>query len=122
VWDGERVRREEARHAGMGSTFLAAGAVHRPTGRLVGFTEVGLSRSDPRRAFQWGTMVSAAHRGHRLGLLLKVRALQELGTTSPATQYVSTWNAQENRHMIAVNEALGARTNGRVVSLQRKLT
>jgi hypothetical protein len=34
---------------------------------------------------------------------------------------VSTWNAQGNGHMIAVNEALGARTNGRVLALQRKL-
>ena len=121
VWDGARVRRNEARSAGMGQTFLAVGAVHRPTGRMVGFTEVGLARSDPRRAFQWGTMVLGEHRGHRLGLLLKLRVLQELAGASPATRCVSTWNAQENAPMIAVNEALGARTNGRVLALQRKL-
>jgi GNAT superfamily N-acetyltransferase len=121
VWDGARVRRDEARSRGMGHTFLAAGAVHRPSGRLVGYTEVGLPRSQPRRAYQWGTMVLGDHRGLRLGLLLKLRALQELAAASPQTQYVSTWNAQENGPMIAVNEALGARTNGRVLAFQRKL-
>ena len=121
VWDGARVRRHEARNAAMGKTCVAAGAVHRPTGRLVGFTEVGVSRADPRRGFQWGTMVESAHRGHRLGLLLKLVVLQELSTRSPATASVSTWNAQENAPMIAVNEALGARTNGRALALQRKL-
>ena len=121
VWDGERVRRNEARHQALGRTFLATGAVHRATGRLVGFTEVGLARSEPRRAFQWGTMVLGAHRGHRLGLLLKLAVLQELAATSPATRWVSTWNAQENRAMIAVNEALGARTDGRALALQRTL-
>jgi hypothetical protein len=95
--------------------------VHRPTGRLVGFTEVGLARADRRRAFQWGTMVLSAHRGHRLGLLLKLVVLQELAVASPATRCVSTWNAQENGPMIAVNEALGARTNGWILALQRKL-
>jgi hypothetical protein len=48
-------------------------------------------------------------------------ALRELAAASPATQYVSTWNAQENGPMIAVNEALGARTNGRILAFQRKL-
>jgi hypothetical protein len=66
-------------------------------------------------------MVDGAHRGHRLGLLLKMLALRELAAASPATQYVSTWNAQENGPMIAVNEALGARTNGRILAFQRKL-
>ena len=121
VWDGARVRRSEVRSASMDRTYAAAGAVHRPTGRLVGFTEVGLARADPRRAFQWGTMVLSAHRGHRLGLLLKLVVLQELAAASPATRCVSTWNAQENGPMIAVNEALGARTNGRILALQRKL-
>jgi GNAT superfamily N-acetyltransferase len=121
VWDGARLRREEARDAAMGQSCLSAGAVHRSTGRLVAFTEVGLPRADPRRAFQWGTMVAGAHRGHRLGLLLKLLVLQELAAASPATRYVSTWNAQENGHMIAVNDALGARTNGHVLALQRKL-
>ena len=121
VWDGARVRRNEARSAAMDRTYVATGAVHRPTGRMVGFTEVGLARSDPRRAFQWGTMVLSSHRGHRLGLLLKLLVLQELAAASPATRCVSTWNAQENGPMIAVNEALGARTNGRVLALQRRL-
>jgi len=72
----------------------------------------GLSRSDRRRGFQWGTT----------GLLVKLVALQELSARSPASRLVSTWNAQGNTPMIAVNEALGARTNGAVLALQRKLT
>lgn len=121
VWDAERVRRNEALAAAMDRSVVAAGAVHRPTGRMVAFTDIGLARTDVRRAFQWETLVSAPHRGRRLGTLLKLAALQELSWTSPGTTFLSCWNAQENTPMIAVNDALGARVNGQLAILQRTL-
>jgi hypothetical protein len=54
-------------------------------------------------------------------MLVKLAALRELSASSPSTAYISTWNAQENAPMIAVNDALGARTNGRLPLLQKVL-
>ena len=47
------------------------------------------------------------HRGHRLGLLLKLAMMELLAATEPQLERIVTWNAQSNEHMIAVNEALG---------------
>ena len=121
VWDAARVRRNEQLSSTMDRTYVAAGAVHRPTGRMVAFTTMGVPRSARRRAYQWETLVLREHRGHRLGMLVKLAALQELAASSPPPAYISTWNAQENAPMIAVNDALGARTNGRLPLLQKVL-
>lgn len=121
VWDAARVRRNEQLSAAMDRTWVGAGAVHEPTGRLVAFTVMGVPRSRPERAYQWETLVSAAHRGHRLGTLVKLAALQRLAAHSPRTAFVSTWNAQENAPMIAVNDLLGARVNGRLAITQKVL-
>ncbi len=122
VWDGARVRRNEDQVVGMDRTHVACGAVHRPSGRLVAFTTMGVPRTAPQRAYQWETIVLRAHRGHRLGMLCKLTALQELADKQPEARFISTWNARENAHMIAVNDALGARTNGGIAALQKVLT
>lgn len=122
VWDGARLRRNEEQTRAMDRTYVGAGAVHRPTGRMVAFTTMGLPRSAPERAYQWETLVLREHRGHRLGMLVKLIALQELHVKQPATQLISTWNAQENAPMIAVNDALGARTNGGIAAMQKVLS
>lgn len=120
-WDGDRVRREEARAQAQGRSFVAAGAVHEATGRLVAFTDLGVQLARPERVYQWSTIVHAEHRGHRLGTLVKVAAIRRLVEQFPAARLLSTWNAEANRHMIAVNEALGFQVNGQAVSYQREL-
>jgi hypothetical protein len=121
VWDGPRLRRNEAEVQAMDRSYVAAGAVHRPTGRMVAFTTMGVPRSAPQRAYQWETLVLREHRGHRLGMRCKLAALQELHAAQPDAQFISTWNAKENAPMIAVNDALGARTNGGIAALQKVL-
>lgn len=120
-WDGPRVRRREELTAAQGRTFWGAGAVHEASGRLVAFTEVGMPRALPARAYQWETLVLSEHRGRRLGTLVKLACLGAVAADSPATRYVSTWNAEENAPMIAVNDALGAYTQGTVSLWQRRL-
>lgn len=122
VWDGDRVRHHEKQVRDKQRTFVCAAAVHEGSGRLVAYTEMGVSLIEPRRAFQWDTLVLHAHRGHRLGLLIKLEALQQLAVRSPESSYISTWNAMENTPMIAVNDALGARVNGGLAILQKVLT
>jgi hypothetical protein len=47
------------------------------------------------------------HRGHRLGLAVKLANLDSLEASFPGVALVVTGNAQENAPMIAVNEMLG---------------
>jgi len=74
---------------------------------------------ESERAYQWGTLVSPAHRGHRLGLAIKVANLRLLQRTHPQITTVVTYNADVNAHMVAVNERLGYRWLGRALALQR---
>jgi GNAT superfamily N-acetyltransferase len=113
-WDADRIREAEARRASSGRTGLTTAVVHVPTGRLVGFTEIAVTGGGPRSdghayAYQQDTLVLAEHRGHRLGMLLKVENLRLLARTALEVDRVVTWNADENRPMLAVNEALGFR-------------
>jgi GNAT superfamily N-acetyltransferase len=120
-WDAARVRRDEELVAKQGRTTVAAGAVHEATGELVAYTDVALDPARAERVFQWSTIVRDDHRGHRLGMLVKLEVLRQLGEQFPQARYISTWNAATNQHMIAVNEALGFERNGQLVSFQREV-
>ncbi|WP_336032604.1 GNAT family N-acetyltransferase [Geodermatophilus sp. FMUSA9-8] len=110
VWDGARVREMEALVLDRGRTVLSAGALH--GGRLVAFTDLHVPLEQPERANQSGTLVLREHRGHRLGARIKAAVLRELAATMPQVRRISTYNADSNRPMVAVNEALGFRPAG----------
>ena len=120
-FDGPRVRRHEQLAIAMDRALFAAGAVHRPTGRMVAYTDMAVPRAAAQRAYQWNTIVLTEHRGHRLGTLVKLAALRELSEAFPQTRFITTWNAVENAAMIRVNDALGARVNGGGTAWQRRL-
>lgn len=121
VWDAERFREYEGTVAKRGRRLVASGAVERATGRLVAYTEITVPTSTPEYAAQWGTIVEHDHRGHRLGLLVKLENLRQLRRSFPWVAAVTTWNAAENRHMIQVNEALGFRAVERYQAWQLTL-
>lgn len=75
-------------------------------GRVVAYTVIGYSSMDGK-SYQWGTLVEKAHRGHRLGLAVKVANLKLLQSERPDVPTVTTYNAEVNAHMIQVNEAMG---------------
>jgi len=100
---------------------LTAAAEHAPTGRLAAYTELGLPPGDSAPATQEDTLVLRSHRGHRLGLLLKAANLRQLREVSPGTTVVTTFNAEDNRPMLDVNEALGFRSIGHEGSWQKYL-
>ena len=66
-------------------------------------------------------MVDPAHRGHRLGLALKMATHDLALATYPELVILDTSNAEVNTHMNAVNEALGYRTIETLLELQKKL-
>ncbi len=121
VWDGPRYRQFEADVARRNRRLVATGAVHRATGQLAAYTDITVPMSQQAAAAQWGTIVEEAHRGHRLGLLVKVHNLRQLRREFPAAERVSTWNAEENAHMIAVNEKMGFRVAERYQAWQLHL-
>lgn len=110
TWSDERLADFERSKTDGGRTMRTAAVRHRPSGELAGFTSlfVGAAPADGEGiARQHDTLVVAAHRGRALGMLLKLANLVELRDHHPAHPRVGTWNAEENRHMLAVNEATG---------------
>jgi RimJ/RimL family protein N-acetyltransferase len=117
----ERIAAYEHAWASRGHRLYRLVARHRETGVLAGQTVVAVDGERPELGEQHDTSVVAAHRGHRLGLLLKLEMLRWLADQEPQLREIDTWNAESNDHMIAVNEALGYRVLGRVIDYQRPL-
>jgi RimJ/RimL family protein N-acetyltransferase/GNAT superfamily N-acetyltransferase len=113
AWDAERVRETDRRIQLQGVRAYTVAARHDATGELAGLTQVEVPADEPRWAFQGLTAVVRNHRGHRLGLLLKVAMLERLVKAEPDIQRIITGNADGNRYMIAINETLGYRILGR---------
>jgi GNAT superfamily N-acetyltransferase len=121
-WDAGRLRDWERIVVEMDRVLLASGAIEASTGRLVGFSELSVSLTSPKFAYQFDTVVAPTHRGHRLGLLLKLATLQQLTEISPHTERVITNNAIINEPMIRVNEAMGFRLRTNRTSWQKTLS
>lgn len=107
AWDAARVRRLEALRAGSGMDVVVGAALHVDSGRLVAFTELVSFRQPDRPIEQNDTLVLAEHRGHRLGALVKAGTLRLGREAFPEGDRIVTGNAEENRPMLAVNEAMG---------------
>lgn len=117
--DASRVRAGERVRAARGSRVYATGARHDATGRLVALTAITLEATIADHAWQQITLVEPGHRGHRLGLLIKIENLRYTLAEEPSLASVDTWNAAVNDHMISINEAVGFRPVDRWISWQR---
>jgi GNAT superfamily N-acetyltransferase len=109
AWDAERLRGFERALEARGGRCYTTAVVHDESGHVVGYTNLAYARDDPTHAWQWNTIVEPAHRGHRLGLVLKLENIKYALAHEPATRTVITWNAGSNDHMISINEAMGFR-------------
>jgi GNAT superfamily N-acetyltransferase len=107
VWTAERQRDADDRRESSPRRHLVAAAEHVPSGRLVAYSVLSVPRQQHRAVQQYATLVLREHRGHRLGMLVKVANLAHLAVVSPGHPSILTFNAEENRHMLEVNEALG---------------
>jgi GNAT superfamily N-acetyltransferase len=109
VINAERVRAFERGQVERNRRPYRVIARHRATGELAGTTMTSVEADHPGFGTQYDTSVVRTHRGHRLGLLLKIDMLRWLGDVEPQLRVLDTWNAATNAHMIAVNERLGYR-------------
>ncbi len=107
--DAQRVRDGQRRITAQGLRFYSVAARCDQTGELAGLTQFAVDPLLPDWGYQYLTAVARAHRGHRLGLLIKVAMLELLAQAEPGLAQVITGNADVNKHMIAINEALGFR-------------
>lgn len=108
-WNTDRYREREQRVLAAGQTSLSTVARHNPSGQIVAVSDIGVESAPPDVAYQWSTIVLPSHRGHRLGMLVKLGNLDLLRRTRPNVRSVNTWNAAVNDHMVAINEAIGFR-------------
>jgi GNAT superfamily N-acetyltransferase len=108
IWDADRVKERTGSlvRAGLLRSQNVA-AICDSTGEMAAVTEVVVDPESPQWGFQQLTAVVKAHRGHRLGLLLKTEMLSLLASTEPQVEWIETGNAATNKHMIAVNQQLG---------------
>lgn len=107
VWDAGRIARHERTYLDAGRTMLVTAARHVASGELVAFNELVVGRDRSEATHQEDTLVRADHRGHRLGMLVKCAALVRWRSIAPLSPRVLTYNAEENRPMLGINEAMG---------------
>lgn len=116
----DAVREHEAVIERQGRTKYNTVAIS-ASGEVVAYSDLATTIHEPDRAYQWGTLVDPAHRGHRLGVAVKVANLRLLQAERPDLARLTTYNAEVNSHMIGVNEAMGFRPVARLGDFQKKL-
>jgi GNAT superfamily N-acetyltransferase len=106
-WDADRMRAEYEVLSSMGRRVVETVARHVATSALVGYTQVQVSPETPTLGYQQDTLVIREHRGHALGLRLKAANTLAVMEHLPELSAIRTWNADDNAHMLAVNQRLG---------------
>jgi GNAT superfamily N-acetyltransferase len=110
VWDADRVRNRDRRHIESGNTVITTAARHRSSGEFVAFTSLAYpNAADGRAVGQGYTMVLPDHRGHNLGMRVKINNLRLLADRTHGARRIVTGNAGENDAMLSINRALGFR-------------
>jgi GNAT superfamily N-acetyltransferase len=109
TFDAARLRAEEERVVARGLRWYSVAAIAPADGEIAAITQVNVHPVQPEWGWQAITAVTRQHRGHRLGLLVKVAMLELLAGREPALRHVVTYNAEQNEHMVAVNDQLGYR-------------
>ncbi|WP_188283222.1 GNAT family N-acetyltransferase [Streptomyces sp. CBMA29] len=120
-WDVDAVREAAEVIARRGERLLTVAAVDALDGSVAGYTELVIPAEGAGTAQQYDTAVLPAHRGHGLGLWVKAEMLRRVREEFPQLSAVQTDNADDNRHMLALNTALGFRPLRRTVEYQLTL-
>jgi GNAT superfamily N-acetyltransferase len=120
--DAARIRSSEQNKLDRGLDRLHAGMVHEATDSMVAWTTLNGTRAVPHHMMQHITLVHPGHRGHRLGLIVKLENLKQALRIRPGLEAIDTWNATSNEHMLAINRAMGFREVDRWVDWQHTIS
>ena len=104
--DLERLRFQEEQSVEYGVRRYVQAAVD-PEGNVAGFHVLSAYSDESTIVDVWDTGVARSHRGHGLGLRVKAAAALWLLEDRPDSRWVTTFNNDENRWMLAVNRTLG---------------
>ncbi|QIG40453.1 GNAT family N-acetyltransferase [Microbacterium sp. 4R-513] len=107
AWDAARIARHDSLYTDAGRLLLVTAAQHIETGELCAFNELVIGKDRTEASHQEDTLVLKEHRGHRLGMLVKCAALLSWREIAPESPRMITYNAEENRPMLDINEAIG---------------
>lgn len=121
VFDGGILREAEEVTIAQGRRTVVTAVEHLTSGSLVGLTTISVLAHRPDVVFQDDTLVLQAHRGNKLGLLIKVANMERLTEQFPDARVIYTWNAPENRYLLTVNQQLGFTTAGVTGIWQKEL-
>ena len=106
VWTAEEVVARDAAMAAAAMGTLTTMAIAQD-GSPAGLSQLAVPAHVPGEAMQDDTVVTRAHRGHRLGVAMKVANLRSLQAGHPDRRLLHTWVADDNAPMLAVNELFG---------------
>ena len=106
-WDAARIAEHDSKYTDSGRTIQVTAAQHIATGELCAFNELVVGKDRTEASHQEDTLVLKEHRGHKLGTLVKCAGLLSWREIAPDSPRVITYNAEENRPMLDINEAIG---------------
>lgn len=106
-FDADRIRKQDDQMLERGMFMCGVVARLKGSEEIAATTVIGMQTEPGDIAQQWLTLVSPDHRGHKLGLRLKIENHRQLRRLRPAVSWVKTDNAEVNAHMIAINEIMG---------------
>src|SRR5690606_27927064 len=107
TWDAARIAKHDEQYTASQRLIHVTAAQHIATGQLCAFNELVIGKDRTGVTHQEDTLVLKEHRGHRLGLLVKCAGLVAWRDIAPDSPRVITYNAEENRPMLSINEAIG---------------
>lgn len=107
AYPAERIAAYEQSLITQQQTQYSIVARHLATSETAGLTMVCVHELTPEVAAQEDTSVVRVHRGHQLGLRLKIAMADWLRAERPDVHAVDTWNDTTNAPVLAVNERLG---------------
>lgn len=106
-WNAERVRSASEIFAKRGQQLITVAAIGETDGSVAGYTELVVPADGAGRALQYDTAVVPGHRGHGLGRWMKASMIRRITAELPGVTEIETDNADDNRHMVAINAGLG---------------
>lgn len=107
TWSPEKWRDHEEKQSAAGIRMIGHVAVHIPTARFVGLSDIFLQKHQPEIAWQGDTGVDPDHRNRGLGRWLKAATIEKIRDEHSYVDRIDTYNAGSNEAMLSINVEMG---------------